>query len=233
MTEKKTLKEALKAHYQQTQLSEEQRSGLNHLQRSYQPEQPVDKSSQRSDDQGKKRAFGLAAALFGTLIIGFVSGHLLSKYQYQKQLQTLEQHTSEVASVYNTNDLVRDIAEEIIFNHRKLKPLEIKTDRFEELVKYFSMLDFRPYLSHYFTPNGQLIGGRYCSIGSLNAVQIRYKNQQDEVTTLYQTAYSPETFSGLPDIEKGEQAITHYLNGYQVTLWVEMGIVMATVTSPD
>lgn len=233
MTDKKTLKQALKAHYQQTKLDEEQLAGLKHLQRSYQPEETADSPPPAVEEKGKKRALSLAATLLAVLLIGFISGHLLSKYHYQKQLAVIEQQVIDDKPVYNTNQLIRDIAEEITFNHRKLKPLEIQTQHFEELVKYFSMLDFRPYPSHHFKPEGTLIGGRYCSIGTLSAVQIRYQNEANEVSTLYQTAYSPENFKGLPDIEQGEQPVIQYLNGYKVTLWIEMGIVMASVSSPD
>ncbi|MFC3152688.1 hypothetical protein ACFOEK_16750 [Litoribrevibacter euphylliae] len=234
MTEKKTLKQALKAHYQQIKLDDEQRTGLDHLQRSYQPKQETaDSPSPAPEEKGSRRSLSLAIGLFSVLLVGFVSGHLLSKYHYQKQLTEHDQQVTHNTTVYNTNQLIRDIAEEITFNHRKLKPLELKTNHFEELVSYFDMLDFRPYHSHLFKPQGTLIGGRYCSIGTVSAVQIRYQTEQGDVTTLFQTTYNPEHFKGLPNIEAGDQPVTQYLNGYKVTLWIEMGIVMASVSSPD
>ena len=235
MTDKDTLKQALKAHYQKNQLSDRQLAGLKKLQQNYQPEPDNDdqQPSQVSADQDNKRPLKLAAALFVTLLVGFLSGHFLSSYHYEKLMTEANIQAQHTGSPYNTNSLIRDIAEEITFNHRKLKPLEIETNRFEDLVKYFSMLDFRPYLSSNFTTDGQLIGGRYCSIGSVSAVQFRFENDKGEITTLYQTAYSSDSFKGLPDLEKGEDAVVQYLNGYQVALWVEMGIVMASVTSPE
>jgi hypothetical protein len=233
MTDKKTLKQALRAHYQQTRLDQDQLAGLDHLQRSYQPEQASESNVPETKAAEKRRSYQLATALFATLLLGFFGGHLLSKYHYQQQIEQVSLQTAPTSSVYTTDALIRDIAEEITFNHRKLKPLEIQTHNFDDLLGYFSMLDFRPYLSEYFKPEGQLIGGRYCSIGTVSAVQLRYQDAQGDITTLYQTSYDPDAFRGLPDVEQGDSAVTQYLNGYKVSLWIERGIVMATVASPD
>ena len=227
--DKKTLKQSLKDHYQKTQLNNDQLSRLQQLQKSHLSNDKSENTSNQEPAEHQRPSFRsvkLASALFITLLIGFVSGHFLSKQHYQ----SLQNESAEVTARELS---VRDIAEEITSNHRKLKPLEVETNHFEGLINYFSMLDFRPYLSHYFSPSGTLVGGRYCSIGTISAAQIRYRNNKDEITTLFQTEYRPDTFKGIPNIDKGEQAITQYLNGYKVMLWVETGILMASVSSPE
>jgi hypothetical protein len=231
MTENKTLKPSLKKHYQQQQLTDTQLAELKKLQEQFETPTASNTSSPNSP-QGKRRSFKYAAALALMLSIGFFSGHQLSTYHYSEQLNDLKAQSLQLKQDDKTA-LFRSIAEEITFNHRKLKPLEIETNQFNDLVNYFSMLDFRPHLPNQFIPEGTLIGGRYCSIGSISAVQIRYKNEENDIATLYQTAYEPSVFSGIPNIEKGEQAVTQYLNGYKVVLWLELGIVMATVSSPQ
>ena len=44
----------------------------------------------------------------------------------------------------NKNNMPLLIAEEVAFNHLKLKPLEVKANRLQDINQYFSMLDFVP-----------------------------------------------------------------------------------------
>ena len=80
--------------------------------------------------------------------------------------------------------------------------------------------------------NSTLIGGRYCSIEGVTAAQIRYQNEHGEITTLYETAYKPSVFKGIPNVDQGEQPIIQYIDGYKVSLWMEKGLIMAAVTAP-
>lgn len=128
------------------------------------------------------------------------------------------------------NDLSFVIAKEVAKNHLKLKPLEVTSDDFEQVKNYFTELDFSAspsdYLSQY---DLKMLGGRYCSIQSVTAAQLRYQNKNGEALTLYQVGYDKDIFGQLPDIRK-DSPIVHYVDGLQVKIWVEKGLLLASVS---
>jgi len=129
-----------------------------------------------------------------------------------------------------SDNLVYDIAHEVTLNHVKLKPLEVETQDLVNVVDYFTELEFSPIASQEFSLSGNdLLGGRYCSIQGSIAAQLRYQNAQGNIVTLYETGYSAQLFSGLPNIEKGEEPIEVFARGLRVRIWVEKGLVMASV----
>ena len=128
-------------------------------------------------------------------------------------------------------DLAEEISHEVVSNHILLKPLEVKTSEMSDIKKHFTELQFNPIVSKVFSSsNGQLLGGRYCSIKRALAVQLRYDAGNGKSSTLYETSYHPKTFSSLPNVDKGEKPIEHRLQGLRVKLWVEKGLVLASVT---
>lgn len=127
--------------------------------------------------------------------------------------------------------MAEDISLEVVSNHILLKPLEVTTSRMGEIKKSLGELQFTPIVSKVFDPShGRLLGGRYCSIKRALAVQLRYETGDGKSSTLYETSYTPETFSFLPDVDKGEEPLERQLKGLRVRLWVEQGLVFASVT---
>lgn len=127
------------------------------------------------------------------------------------------------------DNLVDEIAAEVVDNHLHLKPLEIVSGDINDVRDYFTRLDFRPIESRYLQDIGlQLMGGRYCSLQGITAAQLRFKNLGgDDLHTLYQVGYDPAIYHGLPLYDEGEPPVSTYVNGVRVTLWVEKGILFA------
>lgn len=124
---------------------------------------------------------------------------------------------------------------EVLRNHQWLKPLELNTERFDQLAIYFADgLDFEPIVSRRF-PHDQLVleGGRYCSLGGIKAAQIVFRTPQGQLVTFYQTRYSPEKVGPIPRIDNNDTPFTMTRDGYRIDLWVERGILMASAREVD
>jgi len=118
------------------------------------------------------------------------------------------------------------IAEEVAENHLKLKPLEVNGNTLEGISQYFEQLAFLPLNPTLFTLSKQnLLGGRYCSIQGITALQLRMKSSNNKVQTLYQTQYDKQVFKGFPMGEK----VTVYVKGMRVDMWVEKDILFALI----
>ena len=74
-------------------------------------------------------------------------------------------------------------------NHLELKPLDIETQSIRSAQKYFTQLDFLPIKSKQIIETDKLVGGRYCSIKGRTAAQLRYTDDLESVSTLYQVDY--------------------------------------------
>lgn len=126
------------------------------------------------------------------------------------------------------------IANEVVRNHLKLKPLEISTNSLDDIRSHFTKLKFSPISSLNIPSSGQLLGGRYCSIQGYKAAQLRIKNpESNKIDTLYQAPYVKDTFGSLPDIGKNENPIVVYERGIKVSIWVEKGILFARTHIDD
>lgn len=133
---------------------------------------------------------------------------------------------------------VHSIATEVVKNHVKLKPLDIKTQNVREIQRFFTQVDFLPSASkllerEYALSHEQLLGGRYCSIQGITATQLRYQDKQHQISTLYEVGYYPPAFGHIPDIDKGEAPHTTSLKGFSVTMWVERNLFMVLVSEPQ
>jgi hypothetical protein len=130
-------------------------------------------------------------------------------------------------------DIINDIAYEVTQNHLKLKPMEITTSTMAGVSAYFTELEFSPVKSDYFATGAQkLLGGRYCSIQDSIAAQLRYEMDDGSLMTLFETNYNIDQFSDLPDINKGMKPKEVHARGLLVKIWVEKGLVMASVEEP-
>jgi len=131
------------------------------------------------------------------------------------------------------------IADEVAGQHLHLKPLEVEAADLNQVRRYLSQLDFRPFASD--APalaDLSLQGGRYCSIQGVPAAQLRLRpdasqgeastdGDGDAVQTLYQARYDPKSHGPLPDRDHGEAPVRLRARGVTVLLWVEGGLVFA------
>ncbi|MEA2078765.1 MAG: hypothetical protein U9P00_02715 [Pseudomonadota bacterium] len=121
------------------------------------------------------------------------------------------------------------IAMEVARNHIKLKPLDVETDNMDGIRRYFTDLEFVPVKSQLLaSSNLELLGGRYCSIQSVPAAQIRVmRADSNRLQTLYQSEYRKDVFGPLPVLENGDLPVAVRVKGITVRIWVEKGLLFA------
>ena len=139
-------------------------------------------------------------------------------------------------SMLHQRDAGAAIALEVIENHLKLKPLDVKTGSMKEIQQYFTQLDFRPATptlsSNRLEPGANsLLGGRYCSVKGVTAAQLRY-GDANSVSTLYEVPYDAALFGPVPQLDAGESPRQIKARGLLVSLWVEKGLLMVLVEEP-
>lgn len=133
--------------------------------------------------------------------------------------------------MYRGKMLVNSLVSETVQNHLKLKPLEVKSARFDEVLDYFEMLEFNPIKSSYLVPKSgdTLLGGRYCTIQGADAAQLRVVSKDGRVSSWYQGMLPSGDLDLLPDVRKGQMPIQRSLRGLQTKLWQEGGVVFIEV----
>ena len=121
------------------------------------------------------------------------------------------------------------IALEVARNHIKLKPLDVETDSMDSIRNYFTDLEFALVESRLLASSRlELLGGRYCSIQSVPAAQLRVTvPNSNKLQTLYQTEYRKNVFGPLPVLENGDAPIIVNVKGLSVRIWVEKGLLFA------
>lgn len=128
-------------------------------------------------------------------------------------------------------DIRLAIAEEVVKNHIKMKPLEVSSNNFTVVRNYFTQLDFVPSSSsHSGFADLAMLGARYCSIQSVTAAQLRYKGVDGTRVTLYEVGYDVGVFGEMPVLEEDAKAEQLLVNGLKVSMWVEKGLLMVTVS---
>ena len=199
---KRPLKDTVRAHFERQSLSSDQFEKLESLmgQRD---------STGATRHRSGPRAIGWMAGIAATVVIAI--GVLML-----------------VQGVDGT-PMTERIAMEVARNQIKLKPLDITTSSFSEVRSYFTDLDFVPTRSSLLTSaDFELIGGRYCSIQSVPAAQLRVKLPTSEGTqTLYQTEYRKDVFGPLPVIEDGDVPVAINAKGMRISVWVEKGLLFS------
>lgn len=202
---KQSLKQQVNQYFRQVELSGPQLTELESLINTQ-----TEKESQRRGSYGHK------LVVFGMFFVVVVALFMMSQFPWDA-----------------SKDMPQRIAEEVVKNHLKLKPLEVKAGTINAIRGYFSKLEFMPVESSMVSGNGmQLIGGRYCSLQGITAAQLRMKQGQN-LQTLYQTQYLPDVFGQLPQLEKGESPLVVYARGIKVKIWVEKGLLFALTESPE
>ncbi|GMR05915.1 MAG: hypothetical protein BMS9Abin25_0492 [Gammaproteobacteria bacterium] len=202
---KKPLKQQLNQYFRQVELSGPQLTELESL-----------INTQTEKESQRRGYYGRNLAAVGMFFVAVVTLFMMSQFPWDA-----------------SKDMPRLIAEEVVKNHLKLKPLEVKAETINAIRGYFSKLEFMPVESNMVSGKGmQLIGGRYCSLQGITAAQLRMK-QGRNLQTLYQTQYLPEVFGQLPQLEKGEAPLIVYAKGIKVKIWVEKGLLFALTQAPD
>lgn len=132
---------------------------------------------------------------------------------------------------FSPKSIEQRIAEEVAENHLKLKPLEINFDSMQGISNYFKQLDFSPVSPTLFKRSEQsLLGGRYCSIQGVTALQLRLMNNKtNKVQSLYETQFDRQIFKGFPALAKDSNPLTIYVKGMKVDMWVEKDILFALI----
>jgi len=127
------------------------------------------------------------------------------------------------------------IALEVASNHIKLKPLDVETGTMEGIRRYFTDLEFVPVESSLLAnADLELIGGRYCSVQSVPAAQLRITAPgSDGLQTLYQAEYRKDVFGKLPVLKDGDHPINISVKGISVRIWVEKGLLFALTEDSD
>jgi hypothetical protein len=164
----------------------------------------------RHEDDGRKNIFKVRA-ITAVLVLSIALGIFWS------------------FGVDNKTNVSQLIAEEVSYNHLKMKPMEVSSNSLNDVRGYFSKLEFSLAPSQFVAnQNLKLIGGRYCSIQGETAAQLR---MQDEATgriqIIYQAPYNKELFRDLPKLQEGQDPVRHFVNGIGVDVWVEKGILFA------
>ncbi len=130
----------------------------------------------------------------------------------------------------NQKDLIYAIAQEVSYNHLKFKPLEVANNNLASVTGYFKKLDFNPLASSQVAAlSSGLIGGRYCSIKGNIAAQLRMQDEKGAISTLFESRFNAEDFDFLPKLEEQQTPVKVHVDGQQVSIWVEKGLVMALV----
>jgi len=199
------LKQAVRNHFEQRSLSKDR---LESLQKVHAP-RPTDRRSIVRPLIAASMAAAIAAFLFTTLL--FPPGSM------------------------DSIPMTERIALEVARNHIKLKPLDVETDSMDGIRRYFTDLEFAPVQSTLLaSADLELVGGRYCSIQSVPAAQLRIKvPYSNRLQTLYQTEYRQEVFGTLPVIENGHAPVVVNVKGITIHIWVEKGLLFALTSEAE
>ena len=125
--------------------------------------------------------------------------------------------------------LLQAIAVEVADNHLKLKPLEVEGSDLPSVLGYFTDLDFQLLASPRITGNAgdRLLGGRYCSIQSIDAAQLRVVAVDGTLSTWYEATLPAGKLRRIPDMDAGERPARFMERGVDIRIWQESGVVFA------
>ncbi|MEH6345635.1 MAG: hypothetical protein V7785_11155 [Bermanella sp.] len=197
---KNTVKENVNSHLDEFELNMDQFASLNALEKSI-----------LSPTQKRIKNPILWSVAASLLVVSLFFTTVLPKGQSQQEM-------------------IYAIAQEVSYNHLKFKPLEVTNNNLTRVTGYFEKLDFNPLASSQVAAlSSRLIGGRYCSIKGNIAAQLRMRDEKGAISTLFESRFNAEDFDFLPRIENQQAPVKVHVDGQQVRLWVEKGLVMALV----
>ena len=207
---KQPLKSASRDHFERQRLSDEQykkfEALLNH---------------QPSSKKGNYKQASIAAmfALSACIMLALVIWPNNMTWLQSQNTLTYEQY-------------INSIAQEVVMNHIKMKPLEFTGNTVASLRGQFTDLDFSLVQSHFFSQNQaktNMQGGRYCSIQGVTAAQLRYKTTDSAHATLYQVPFDEKKFGEIPNLNLDQAPIQLTVKGLTINMWVERDVLMVSV----
>lgn len=208
---KRPLKQAVGDHFGQHKLTEQRLKQLETMMTDGAPKQATANSSQT-----RRHALQWSIAIAASMLVA-LAAVLQSDW------------------LGGNKPMVQRIALEVARNHISLKPMDVSTDSMNGIRDYFADLDFVPVESTLLpAATLKLLGGRYCSIQSVPAAQLRMvpTSSDDAVQTFYQTEYREDVFGPLPTVEDGDVPVRISVKGIDVDIWVEKGLLLALAREP-
>lgn len=238
------LKDELSQLLEADSLSSDELNGIQTIQnsalqspalRSAEPHLEKENSGLSKNSLAKRYYLSAACALFAIVTFSAVTKFYFDPDTTKQSVTNINESTQIIAN---------NIAEEVALNHLTLKPLDKESTIVAELQNYFTQLEFSPFESKYALTLGalngkRLLGGRYCSIQGVTALQMRYANtDSSDITmtessngaaTLYQVNYEPSIHGAIPNVENNQAPIQISQRGLNIQIWLEKGLLMALV----
>lgn len=116
----------------------------------------------------------------------------------------------------NEKNRYQKYANEIAYNHNKRLNAEYLTSDITELNQKMEKLDFSIINSERLN-SYEWIGARYCSVQGAIAAQIKLKDSENNICTLYEFKQKDEKYL--------EQPHTYFVSGNKITIWAESGVI--------
>lgn len=219
----KPMDEALKTHYAEKTLSEDQ---LDHLM-AMQAE--LESLPDEAEPQMSKAAsvttspFVKIRSKLVELLPDF--GH--NRYAFYAATCVLLTGLILSLSLFNQTSLTERVIDEIAYNHRQEMPVEVAANTMPAIGQYLDRLSFSLISPRALTDNGwQILGGRYCSINGKLAAQLKVKNiAEDKVYTLYQASAEGDL------VQTGISMKSGMVDGVDVSIWQEQGLLLGLASS--
>ena len=198
----KTLKNAIKSHYEEKSLSPDQLAFLY--------EQQISKRADVEPSQNK--------------IYTWLVNYFRPSYQLALCMSIVAVLSMLFigSPFYPNGPTIQDLKAEIAYNHDQNLEVEIASASLDEINDYMTSLSFTLIESTQLNSNTwKLIGGRYCSINGRLAAQLKIQNREDDKTY---NLYQGEIPSGLMLSSTSTPPI--HFDGVKVSIWEENGLLM-------
>jgi hypothetical protein len=123
------------------------------------------------------------------------------------------------------------MAEEVAYNHLSYRSIDVAGTSIAELRPAFASLGFAllDAPSDPVLVGAELVGGRFCSVASVPAVQLRYRVAGGDVT-LCQARFDPVRHREAPDMAVAAPAVVH-ARGMRVSLCHMQGVLVAVASA--
>jgi hypothetical protein len=219
----KPMDEALKTHYAEKTLSEDQLDRLMAMQAE------LESLPDEAEPQMSKAAsvttspFVKIRSKLVELLPDF--GH--NRYVFYAATCVLLTGLILSLSLFNQTSLTERVIDEIAYNHRQEMPVEVAANTMSAIGQYLDRLSFSLISPRALTDNGwQILGGRYCSINGKLAAQLKVKNiAEDKVYTLYQASAEGDL------VQTGISMKSGMVDGVDVSIWQEQGLLLGLASS--
>lgn len=131
-----------------------------------------------------------------------------------------------LSSLSESSNLQR-MAEEVAGKHLQAAPLDLLSDDLEQTREVFAALGFHLLdAAEIEGVPGELLGGRFCSLASIPAAHLRYRDG-DRVYTVYQARYDRSHHQGAAAMDRGESGAVRHIGGVEVCICHTQGVVLA------